>query len=159
MSEGMSLTIATPASLLVDATDVRSLRAEDMSGAFGVLPGHANLLTVLPPSVVRWTKSSEATFYCALSGGVLAVSGGDRVAIACRRGTVGDDLAALEAAVAAERSAELDADRRARVEQTLLHARAPRADALPSVLSLTVDSQDGAGVRVCADEQDCPDHD
>ena len=39
MSEGMRLTIATPASLLVDATDVRSLRAEDMSGAFGVLPG------------------------------------------------------------------------------------------------------------------------
>ena len=126
MSEGMSLTIATPASLLVDATDVRSLRAEDMSGAFGVLPGHANLLTVLPPSVVRWTKSGEATRYCALSGGVLTVSGGDRVAIACRRGTVGGDLAALEAAVAAERSAELDADRRARVEQTLLHARALR---------------------------------
>jgi F-type H+-transporting ATPase subunit epsilon len=126
MSEGMSLTIATPASLLVDATDVRSLRAEDMSGAFGVLPGHANLLTVLPPSVVRWTKSSEATRYCALSGGVLTVSGGDRVAIACRRGTVGDGLAALEAAVAAERSAELDADRHARVEQTLLHARALR---------------------------------
>ena len=86
MSEGMRLTIATPASLLVDATDVRSLRAEDMSGAFGVLPGHANLLTVLPPSVVRWTKSGEATRYCALSGGVLTVSGGDRVAIACRRG-------------------------------------------------------------------------
>ena len=126
MSEGMRLTIATPASLLVDATDVSSLRAEDMSGAFGVLPGHANLLTVLPPSVVRWTKSGEATRYCALSGGVLTVSGGDRVAIACRRGTVGDDLAALEAAVAAERSAELDADRRARVEQTLLHARALR---------------------------------
>jgi len=126
MSEGMRLTIATPASLLVDATDLRSLRAEDMSGAFGVLPGHANLLTVLPPSVVRWTRSGEATRYCALSGGVLTVSGGDRVAIACRRGTVGDDLAALEAAVAAERSAELDADRRARVEQTLLHARALR---------------------------------
>jgi len=126
MSEGLHLTIATPASLLVDAVDVRSLRAEDMSGAFGVLPGHADLLTVLPPSVVRWTKSGEATRYCALSGGVLTVSGGDRVAIACRRGTVGDDLAALEAAVAAQRSAELDADRRARVEQTRLHARALR---------------------------------
>ena len=78
---------------------------------------------MLLPSVVRWTKSSEATRYCALSGGVLTVSGGDRVAIACRRGTVGGDLAALEAAVAAERSTELDADRRARVEQTVLHAR------------------------------------
>jgi F-type H+-transporting ATPase subunit epsilon len=126
MSEGLHLTIATPASLLVDTDDVRSLRAEDMSGAFGVLPGHADLLTVLPPFVVRWTRSGEATRYCALSDGVLTVSGGDRVAIACRQGTVGDDLAALEAAVAAERSAELDADRRARVEQTRLHARALR---------------------------------
>jgi len=36
------------------------------------------------------------------------------------------DLAALEAAVAAQRLSELDADRRARVEQTRLHARALR---------------------------------
>ncbi len=126
MSEGLHLTIATPASLLVDADDVRSLRAEDASGAFGVLPGHADLLTVLPPSVVRWTRSDETTRYCAIGGGLLTVSGGDRVRIACRRGAVGDDLAALQARVAAARAAELDADRRARVEQTQLHARALR---------------------------------
>jgi F-type H+-transporting ATPase subunit epsilon len=126
MSEGLRLTIATPAALLVDADDVRSLRAEDASGAFGVLPGHADLLTVLPHSVVRWTKSGEATRYCAVSGGVLTVSGGNRVAVACRRGAVGDDLAALQARVAAARAAELDADRRAKVEQVRLHARALR---------------------------------
>jgi F-type H+-transporting ATPase subunit epsilon len=126
MSEGLHLTIATPASLLVDAGDVGSLRAEDLSGSFGVLPGHADLLTVLPPSVVRWTARGEAQRFCAISGGVLTVSGGDRVSIACRRGTVGEDLAALEAAVTAQRAAELDADRRARVEQTRLHARALR---------------------------------
>ena len=126
MSEGLHLTIATPASLLVDADDVRSLRAEDASGAFGVLPGHADLLTVLPPSVVRWTQSGEATRYCALSGGVLTVTGGNRVAIACRRGAIGDNLDKLQADVAAQRAAELDADRRAKVEQTRLHARALR---------------------------------
>jgi F-type H+-transporting ATPase subunit epsilon len=126
MSEGLHLTIATPAAVLVDAEDVRSLRAEDSSGAFGVLPGHADLLTVLPPSVVRWTKHGEATRYCAVSGGVLTVSGGNRVAIACRRGAVGDDLAALQSRVAAARAAELDADRRAKVEQVRLHARALR---------------------------------
>jgi F-type H+-transporting ATPase subunit epsilon len=126
VSDGLRLTIATPASVLVDADGVRSLRAEDQSGAFGVLPGHADLLTVLPPSVVRWTSVGEPTRYCALSGGVLTVSGGNRVAIACRRGTVGDDLAGLEADVAAPRSAELDADRRAKVEQLRLHARALR---------------------------------
>ncbi len=123
---GLHLTIATPAAVLVDADGVASLRAEDESGAFGVLPGHADLLTVLPPSVLRWTRAGEPTRYCALSGGVLTVSGGNRVAVACRRGALGDDLDRLQAEVAAQRAAELDADRRARVEQTQLHARALR---------------------------------
>ena len=126
MSAGLHLTIATPASVLVDASDVRSLRAEDESGAFGVLPGHADLLTVLPPSVVRWTREGEGTRYCALSGGMLTVSGGNRVAIACRRGVFGEDLAALQAQIAAARAAEIDAGRRAKVEQMRLHARALR---------------------------------
>ena len=126
MSAGLSLTIATPSAVLVDVDDVRSLRAEDGSGGFGVLPGHADLLTVLPPSVVRGTRNDEPTRYCALSGGVLTIAGGNRVAIACRRATLGDDLERLEADVAAQRAAELDADRRAKVEQTRLHARALR---------------------------------
>ena len=125
MSQRLRLTIATPAAVLIDA-DVRSLRAEDASGGFGVLPGHADLLTVLPPSGVRWTEAGQPTRYCAVSGGVLAVSGGNRVAIACRRGVVGDDLLALQARVAAQRAAELDTDKRARVEQAQLHARAIR---------------------------------
>jgi len=126
VSAGLHLTIATPAAVLVDADDVRSLRAEDESGAFGILPGHADLLTVLPPSVVRWTRAGAPTRYCAVSGGVLAVSGGKRVSIACRRGVLGDDLAALQAEVEARRAAEEDADRRARVEQARLHARGIR---------------------------------
>ncbi len=126
MNGALHLTIATPAAILLDADDVVGLRAEDESGAFGVLPGHADLLTVLPASVVRWTRKDQPTRYCALSGGVLTVSRGDRVAIACRRGTLGDDLMKLETQVAAERAAELDADRRARVEQTRLHAQAIR---------------------------------
>jgi F-type H+-transporting ATPase subunit epsilon len=126
MSRGLQLIIATPAKLLIDVDDVRSLRAEDDSGGFGILPGHADLLTVLPPSVLRWTREDGSTRYCALSGGVLRVAGGKRVAIACRRGAIGDDLPALQAEIAALRSAELDADRKARVEQTRLHARALR---------------------------------
>ncbi len=126
MSGALWLTIATPSALLLDVEDVGSLRAEDESGAFGVLPGHADLLTVLPPSVLRWTRKDEPTRFCALSGGVLTITGGNRVAVACRRGTLGDDLDTLQADVAAQRAAELDADRRAKVEQTRLHARALR---------------------------------
>lgn len=126
MSAALRLTIATPAAVLVDAEGVVSVRAEDASGAFGVLPGHADFLTALPPSVVRWTRDGEPPRYCALSGGVLTVSGGARVAIACRRGALGDDLDALQATVARARAAEIDADRRARVEQARLHAQALR---------------------------------
>jgi F-type H+-transporting ATPase subunit epsilon len=126
MTSRLHLIIATPAKLLIDAEDVRSLRAEDHSGAFGVLPGHADLLTVLPPSVVRWTAEDGSMSYCALSGGVLRVAGGKQVAIACRRGAIGGDLSALRGEIEAMRSAELDADRRARVEQMRLHASALR---------------------------------
>jgi F-type H+-transporting ATPase subunit epsilon len=126
MSEGLHLTITTPADVLVDRADVSSLRAEDESGGFGILPGHTDLLTVLPASVVRWRNGDGTAQYCALRGGVLTVSKGQRIAIACRQGTVGDDLAVLEAEVKALRAAELDAERQTRVEQTRLHARAVR---------------------------------
>ncbi len=126
MSGALRLTIATPSALLLDVDNVASVRAEDESGAFGVLPGHADLLTVLPPSVLRWTREGELTRFCALSGGVLTISGGKLIAVACRRATISDDLDTLQAEVAAQRAAELDADRRARVEQTKLHARALR---------------------------------
>ena len=122
----LHLTITTPASVLVDRTDVRSVRAEDESGGFGILLGHTDLLTVLPASVVRWRNGDGVMHYCAVRGGVLTVSGGNRVAIACRQATLDDDLAALERTVGALRAAELDAERQARVEQTRLHARAVR---------------------------------
>jgi F-type H+-transporting ATPase subunit epsilon len=126
MSHALHLIITTPASVLVDRTDVLSVRAEDESGGFGILPGHTDLLTVLPASVVRWRNGDGAIHYCALRGGVLTAAEGRRVAIACRQGTVGGDLAALEDEVRALRAAELDAEKQARVEQTRLHARAVR---------------------------------
>lgn len=126
MSDGLRLTITTPTDLLVDMAGVRSVRAEDESGGFGILPGHADLLTVLSASVLRWRDRQGAVHFCAVRGGVFRVSGGALVAVACRQGTLGDDLATLEAGVAQELEAETDADRRARVEQTQLHARAVR---------------------------------
>ncbi len=126
MTRALHLTITTPAAVLVEKDDVRAIRAEDESGGFGILPGHRDLLTVLPASVLRWRGADDAVHFCALRGGTLRVSGGDNVAVACREGTLGDDLAVLEAQVAAARAAAIDADRRARVEQTRAHARAVR---------------------------------
>ena len=126
MSATLHLTITSPMAVLVDAEDVRSVRAEDVSGGFGVLPGHTDLLTVLPASVVRWRKADGAEHYCAVRGGIFTVSNGSQVSVACREGVLGDDLERLEVAIHAERAELSDADRRARVEQTRLHARAVR---------------------------------
>jgi F-type H+-transporting ATPase subunit epsilon len=126
MSAILHLTVTTPATVLVDSDDVVSVRAEDASGGFGILPGHADLLTMLIPSVLRWHTASGAAKFCAIQGGVLTVSSGARVAIACREAIVGDALEALEGEVRTARAHQLEADRRARVEQTRIHAAAVR---------------------------------
>ena len=126
MTATLHLTITTPAVVLVNSDDVIAVRAEDESGGFGILPGHADLLTMLTPSVVRWRTVAGAAQFCAVRGGVFTVSLGQRVAIACREAIVGDALQDLEAKVRDVRAQQLDADRRARVEQIRLHAAAVR---------------------------------
>ncbi|WP_138466584.1 F0F1 ATP synthase subunit epsilon [Poseidonocella sp. HB161398] len=123
---GLHLTVTTPMAVLADETGLRSVRAEDRSGSFGILPGHADFMTVLPASVLRWRTATGTERYCALRSGLLTVAEGRTVAVTCRQGVLGDDLAALEAEVAALRAAEADADRRERVEQMRLHASAVR---------------------------------
>ncbi|VWC82342.1 ATP synthase F0F1 subunit epsilon [Burkholderia contaminans] len=122
----LDLTIATPAHLLVDTLEIASLRAEDATGSFGVRPGHVDFVTLLRASVVRWRTPDDQWHYCALDEGVLSVSGGVRVAIACRDAVPGDSLEQLDALVRANRAARLDAERRARVDETRLHAETVR---------------------------------
>lgn len=125
-SATLHLTVATPLSVLVDSDDVVALRADDETGAFGIHPGHADFLTVLEPSVVRWRTVAGAAFLCAIGGGVLSVEHGRRVSIACRDAILGDSLDGLEARVRDARARQLDTERRARAEQVRLHARAVR---------------------------------
>jgi len=126
MSGALHLTVTTPGQILVDSGDVAAVRAEDQSGSFGILPGHADLLTVLVASVLRWRTADDATRFCAVHGGVFTVSAGRNVAVACREGVVGDSLENLEAKVRTVRAEQLEADRKARVEQVRLHALAVR---------------------------------
>ncbi|MFT3721404.1 F0F1 ATP synthase subunit epsilon [Pseudorhodoferax sp.] len=122
----LHLSISTPGRQVVDAHGVLALRARDASGSFGVLPGHADLLTVLVPSVVRWREAGGAERFCAVRGGVFTMAGGTHAAIACRQAVLGDQLAALPSDVAAANAEQADVDRRARVAQMQLHARAVR---------------------------------
>jgi len=126
MSGTLHLTVTTPSQILVASDNVVAVRAEDQSGSFGILPGHADLLTVLVPSVLRWRTADGAARYCAVRGGVFTVAAGRDIAVACREGVVGDSLEDLEAKVRTVRAQELEADRKARVEQVRLHALAVR---------------------------------
>ena len=126
MTGTLHLTVTTPGEILVDSGDVAAVRAEDDSGGFGVLPGHADLLTALVPSVVRWRTSDGAVHFCAVRGGIFTVSSGRNVAVACREAVLGDSLEDLEAKVRAVRAQQIEADRKAHVEQVRLHALAVR---------------------------------
>lgn len=126
MSTTLHLMVTTPSQILVDSSDVAAVRAEDQSGSFGILPGHADLLTVLVATVLRWRTTDDAAHFCAVRDGVFTVSAGRTVAIACREGVVGDLLDALEAKVRTLRASQIEAERKARVEQTRLHALAVR---------------------------------
>lgn len=94
----MRLTIATPMAVVVNATGVSYVRAEDDSGAFGILPGHADFLTTLSVSVVTWREAVEER-QVAVRGGVLTVRGGDEVSIVTREAVVEETLSALGNAV------------------------------------------------------------
>jgi len=120
------LVITEPVRVVADLNDIASVRAEDASGSFGILPGHTDLITVLTPSVVAWRHADGRHGWCAMRRGVLAVHSGREVAIATRQAQLGDDLAVLERAVLDRFRAELDAERQARVAATRLHTTAIR---------------------------------
>ncbi|HYA76688.1 MAG TPA: F0F1 ATP synthase subunit epsilon [Burkholderiaceae bacterium] len=57
----------------VDVEDVTSLIAADASGEFGLLPGHAPLVTVLEPGLFRYrTTLHDDWLYGACAGGLLS---------------------------------------------------------------------------------------
>ncbi len=122
----MRLLITDPTAVVADHADVVSVRAEDESGGFGILQGHADLLTVLPLSVVAWRHADGREAYCAVRRAVMTVRGGVEVAIATRQAQLGGDLAQLEHAVLGRFRSETDAERVARVADMRLHTEAVR---------------------------------
>ncbi len=122
----MRLLITTPAAIIVDQRDVISIRAEDESGEFGILPGHADFLTALTISVVSWRTAIEPPRFCATRQGMLSVSQGQEVRIATREAMVGDDLDHLENIVLAAFRTTADAERVARTASLKLEMKAIR---------------------------------
>ena len=102
------------------------MRAEDETGGFGILDGHADFLTALTISVVSWHHAGDRQRFCAVRRGVLSVTTGSEVAIATREAVPGDDLDHLEHVVLSEFRQALDIERTARTESLRLQMKAIR---------------------------------
>lgn len=122
----MRLRITTPLDVVADEQGVTAIRAEDASGSFGILPGHADLLTALTVSVVAWTGGDGRRGYCAVRGGTLSVEGGATVSVASREAIVGDDLETLEDTVLARLRADRQLERTEHVESMRMQLAAIR---------------------------------
>jgi len=102
------------------------LRAEDESGGFGILPGHADFLTSLAISVVGWKSAGGAQHYAAVRHGVLSVTAGKEVAIATREAVLDDNLATLDETVLARFQTDIEAERSEHADSTRLQLTAIR---------------------------------
>ena len=122
----MRLSVATPLAIVIEVSDVAHLRAEDDTGAFGILPGHADFLTALAVSVVTWRDESGIEHHVALRGGMLEVRDGDTIAIATPEAVTSEDLHRLEVEVLDTFRRELLEEQAARTDARRLYLAAIR---------------------------------
>ncbi|HXP73165.1 MAG TPA: F0F1 ATP synthase subunit epsilon [Stellaceae bacterium] len=122
----MRLTVTTPLAIVVDVADVAHVRAEDDTGAFGILPGHADFLTALAVSVVSWRNAGGDDHHVAVRGGMLEVRGGVSVSIAAPDAVQGEDLQRLETDVLAVFQRQLVEEQAARTDAQRLYLAAIR---------------------------------
>ncbi len=122
----MRLTIVTPLAVVIATDRVAHLRAEDETGAFGILPGHADFITALAVSVVSWRDEESLEHHVAARGGMLEVRGGKEISIATPEAVPGDDLLRLEAEVISRFRQEAADEQAARTDAQRLYLAAIR---------------------------------
>ena len=122
----MRLDITTPLASVLGTDGVTHIRAEDSSGAFGILQGHADFLTVLSVSVLSWRDGRNREHYVAVRGGMLSVRDGHSVRVATPEAVAGEDLHRLEADVLARFRRQADEERAAHTADQRLHLAAIR---------------------------------
>jgi F-type H+-transporting ATPase subunit epsilon len=122
----VKLTVTTPLSIVVDADDVVHVRAEDESGAFGILERHGDFITALAMSVISWRDSGGREHHVAVRGGMLEVRGGSSVVVATREAVPGDDLHRLETDVLDSFRRRIESERAAHADSAQLYTAAIR---------------------------------
>lgn len=120
----MRLIVTTPLSVLIDVNDVKYVRAEDDTGSFGILPGHADFLTFLSVSVITWRGPDGKEHHIAVRGGIFRISEGDIVEVATREAVEEDTLAELGDAVLKRLRLEDDEEKKERTSSTRLQLAA-----------------------------------
>ncbi len=122
----MRLLVTTPTAIVADRQNVVAVRAEDTTGSFGILEGHADFLTALTVCVIAWRESDGVQRFCAVRHGVFSVRAGKQVAIATREALVGDDLDRLEGVALAQFRQAAEDERASRTENMQLQMAAVR---------------------------------
>jgi F-type H+-transporting ATPase subunit epsilon len=122
----VKLIVVSPLAVVVEADDVTHLRAEDETGAFGILPGHADFITALAVSVASWRDARGFEHHIAVRGGMLQVRAGDAILIATPEAMQGEDLHRLEVDVLAKFRQQLIEEQAARSNEQRLYLAAIR---------------------------------
>jgi len=122
----MRLLVTTPMLVIVEVQDVQHVRAEDSTGAFGILPGHTDFLTVLSVSVVTWKDREGMEHHIAVRGGVLTVRDGDLVEIATPEAVSNDKMSELVQSVLERFSDQERAEEQSRLSSAQLNLAAIR---------------------------------
>ncbi|MCA8943545.1 MAG: F0F1 ATP synthase subunit epsilon [Planctomycetes bacterium] len=145
----MNLSIVTPTSVVVDSVEVRYVRAEDATGAFGIQPGHESFVTVLAVSVLTYRDQGGVDHHVAVRGGVLAVRDGTRIEVATREAVTADDLVALEGSVldVFRQRTDAEAAERARTKQL-------RAGAIQQICRYLRTGKDSSGPMTLGTSQE-----
>lgn len=121
----MRLLITTPMAMVIDEEDVSSIRAQDETGTFGILPGHAAFLTVLAVSVLTWHDRQGREHNVAVRGGVLEVRDG-LTRVATREAVGEETLQRLGEAVLERMRSDQQEDETARLSAARLNVAAIR---------------------------------
>lgn len=117
----MRLVVTTPTAVIEDVSDLRHVRAEDATGAFGILPGHADFVTILPISVITWRAASDREGFVLVWGGFLSVRDGNLVEVAARSAFRQEALSDLGETALKELFRSRSAEEEVRTSETRLH--------------------------------------